>query len=62
MHLRSLKKTRKDVSLHDPIGTDNDKIRCYIIKRNQMEEIPFGFLLYTDFTLVECLILMVLKQ
>src|SRR5690625_3870425 len=22
MHLRSLKKTRKDVSLHDPIGTD----------------------------------------
>jgi RNA polymerase sporulation-specific sigma factor len=24
MHLRSLKKTRKDVSLHDPIGTDNE--------------------------------------
>lgn len=24
MHLRSLKKTRKDVSLHDPIGTDSD--------------------------------------
>ncbi len=22
MHLRSLKKSRKDVSLHDPIGTD----------------------------------------
>ena len=24
MHLRSLKKTRKDVSLHDPIGTDKE--------------------------------------
>ncbi|MGE7611997.1 RNA polymerase sporulation sigma factor SigK [Paenibacillus sp. NPDC101420] len=24
MHLRSLKKTRKDVSLHDPIGTDRE--------------------------------------
>lgn len=24
MHLRSLKKARKDVSLHDPIGTDKE--------------------------------------
>ncbi|WP_281285175.1 sigma factor, partial [Brevibacillus centrosporus] len=24
MHLRSLKKTKKDVSLHDPIGTDKE--------------------------------------
>ena len=24
MHLRSLKKTRKNVSLHDPIGTDKE--------------------------------------
>jgi len=24
MHLRSLKKTRKDISLHDPIGTDKE--------------------------------------
>jgi RNA polymerase sporulation-specific sigma factor len=24
MHLRSLKKSRKDVSLHDPIGTDKE--------------------------------------
>ncbi len=24
MHFRSLKKTRKDVSLHDPIGTDKE--------------------------------------
>ncbi len=24
MHLRSLKKTRKDLSLHDPIGTDKE--------------------------------------
>jgi RNA polymerase sporulation-specific sigma factor len=24
MHLRSLKKTRNDVSLHDPIGTDKE--------------------------------------
>ncbi|EPY09151.1 sporulation sigma factor SigK [Paenibacillus alvei TS-15] len=24
IHLRSLKKTRKDVSLHDPIGTDKE--------------------------------------
>ena len=24
MHLRSLKKVRKDVSLHDPIGTDKE--------------------------------------
>ncbi|MCY9663435.1 RNA polymerase subunit sigma-70, partial [Paenibacillus alginolyticus] len=24
MHLRSLKKIRKDVSLHDPIGTDKE--------------------------------------
>src|ERR1700724_1414353 len=24
MHLRSLKKTRKDVSLHNPIGTDKE--------------------------------------
>jgi RNA polymerase sporulation-specific sigma factor len=24
MHLRSLKNTRKDVSLHDPIGTDKE--------------------------------------
>ncbi|BCG58121.1 hypothetical protein PUR_15460 [Paenibacillus sp. URB8-2] len=24
MHLRSLKKTRKDVSLHDPIGSDKE--------------------------------------
>jgi len=24
LHLRSLKKTRKDVSLHDPIGTDKE--------------------------------------
>jgi RNA polymerase sporulation-specific sigma factor len=26
MHLRSLKKTRKDVSLHDPIGTEADDV------------------------------------
>ena len=26
MHLRSLKKTRKDVSLHDPIGTDKKRV------------------------------------
>jgi DNA-directed RNA polymerase specialized sigma subunit len=25
MHLRSLKKTRKDVSLHDPIGADKEE-------------------------------------
>ncbi|TYP71071.1 RNA polymerase sporulation-specific sigma factor [Paenibacillus methanolicus] len=24
MYLRSLKKTKKDVSLHDPIGTDKE--------------------------------------
>ncbi len=24
MHLRSLKKTKKDVSLHDPIGMDKE--------------------------------------
>lgn len=24
MHLRALKKTKKDVSLHDPIGTDKE--------------------------------------
>jgi len=24
MHLRSLKKTKKDISLHDPIGTDKE--------------------------------------
>lgn len=33
MHLRSLKKTKKDVSLHDPIGMDKEgnelTLRCY---------------------------------
>ncbi|SDG95361.1 RNA polymerase sporulation-specific sigma factor [Aneurinibacillus thermoaerophilus] len=30
MHLRSLKKTKKDVSLHDPIGTDKEGNECNI--------------------------------
>lgn len=31
MHLRSLKKTKKDVSLHDPIGTDKEGNELNII-------------------------------
>ncbi len=31
MHLRSLKKTRKDVSLHDPIGTDKEGFEITLI-------------------------------
>ncbi|NOU76915.1 hypothetical protein GC098_37090 [Paenibacillus sp. LMG 31458] len=34
MHLRSLKKTRKDVSLHDPIGTVILTERNYVYHRN----------------------------
>lgn len=37
MQLRALKKTRKDVSLNSPIGTDKEgneiTIRCYLFKR-----------------------------
>lgn len=36
MHLRSLKKTKKDVSLHDPIGTDKEG-----------NEIPFTCYMYS---------------
>ncbi|TXK90045.1 RNA polymerase sporulation sigma factor SigK [Parageobacillus sp. SY1] len=31
MHLRSLKKTRKDVSLHEPIGQDKEGNECSLI-------------------------------
>src|SRR5690606_2742672 len=31
MHLRSLKKTKKDISLHDPIGTDKEGNEIYLI-------------------------------
>ncbi|WP_373425795.1 sigma-70 family RNA polymerase sigma factor [Paenibacillus endoradicis] len=38
MHLRSLKKTRKDVSLHDPIGTDKEGNEIdYIADQVQLE-------------------------
>lgn len=37
MHLRSLKKARKDVSLHDPIGTDKEgnelTLSSYLLKK-----------------------------
>ena len=41
MHLRSLKKTRKDVSLHDPIGTDKEgnEITLIDILGTEMDEV-----------------------
>ena len=44
MHLRSLKKTRKDVSLHDPIGTDKEGNEITLIdilgtKRTMLEKV-----------------------
>ena len=41
MHLRSLKKTRKDVSLHDPIGTDKEgnEITLIDILGNDIDDI-----------------------
>jgi RNA polymerase sporulation-specific sigma factor len=40
MHLRSLKKARKDVSLHDPIGTDKEgnelPLMVYLSKKYQI--------------------------
>ncbi len=38
MHLRSLKKTRKDVSLHDPIGTDKEGNEITLIDILRSEE------------------------
>lgn len=61
MHLRSLKKARKDVSLHDPIGTDKEgnelpltlyiwlrvlKFRMYI-KIEVIANLPFFLFIYT---------------
>ncbi|MCU6709601.1 RNA polymerase sporulation sigma factor SigK [Paenibacillus sp. J5C_2022] len=42
MHLRSLKKTRKDVSLHDPIGTDKEgnEITLIDILGTDSDEVP----------------------
>ena len=42
MHLRSLKKTRKDVSLHDPIGTDKEgnEISLLDILGSEADDIP----------------------
>ncbi len=38
MHLRALKKTKKDVSLHDPIGQDKEgnefTLTCYPFRQN----------------------------
>ncbi len=44
MHLQSLKKTRKDVSLHDPIGTERKATRFEyrIMIMNQLDEYPDG--------------------
>jgi len=41
MHLRSLKKTRKDVSLHDPIGTDKEgnEISLIDILRSEADDV-----------------------
>jgi RNA polymerase sporulation-specific sigma factor len=35
VHLRSLKKTRKDVSLHNPIGTDKEGNEITLIDINR---------------------------
>ena len=52
MHLRSLKKARKDVSLHDPIGTDKEgnefTSKSYLLftfnERSKLDDIhPFSF-------------------
>jgi len=45
MHLRSLKKTRKDVSLHDPIGTDKegDEITLEILDDREKEVVVRRF-------------------
>jgi len=42
MHLRSLKKTKKDVSLHDPIGTDKEgnEITLIDILGSDTDEVP----------------------
>jgi RNA polymerase sporulation-specific sigma factor len=44
MHLRSLKKTRKDVSLHDPIGTDKEgnEIKLIDILDDREKEVVVG--------------------
>jgi RNA polymerase sporulation-specific sigma factor len=41
MHLRALKKTRKDVSLHDPIGTDKEgnEITLIDVLKAEMDDI-----------------------
>jgi RNA polymerase sporulation-specific sigma factor len=41
MHLRSLKKTKKDVSLHDPIGTDKEgnEISLIDVLKSDMDDI-----------------------
>jgi RNA polymerase sporulation-specific sigma factor len=41
MHLRSLKKTKKDVSLHDPIGTDKEgnEISLIDVLKSEMDDI-----------------------
>lgn len=41
MHLRSLKKTKKDVSLHDPIGTDKEgnEITLIDVLKSDMDDV-----------------------
>ncbi|TPG72898.1 hypothetical protein EEL32_24355 [Brevibacillus laterosporus] len=58
MHLRSLKKTKKDVSLHDPIGMDKEgnelPLRCYPSKWLLL----WQFWIQSNFKLIILLILL----